>query len=245
MPNAPSRPSRPPQSPPLKPRGGGRGRARPAGRAFFSLPRGVYGGGLGWGPPGARLSSSPRSRESSTGVTGGIEGGPPGPFFASCPFPELWYHAPVKPDTLSGKESLPNGRHAQFVADTDQQSPAQAPAPGADPQPQTPGWRTARFFPPGRRSVRQGPRFLSRAMGVRADDLSPGMGRDGTGDHGLFARLLPDRRRHVRRADDHATAPGHTEKPQAAPAERALSRRQVQADLSPGRGQPGRQVRPL
>src|SRR5579859_449073 len=93
------------------------------------------------------------------------------------------------------------------------------------------GERATAFRQPGGARMRQSPRLLRGALGIRAEDVRPRAGRDRPGDRGLRARLLPPRPGFVRRADGDETVARDAQEPQAPQAARALPAREDQALL--------------
>src|SRR5947208_2468540 len=102
--------------------------------------------------------------------------------------------------------------------------------------------KPAELRQPGGARVRQDPRLLRRAVGVRAQDVRA-RGRAGRPlRRGLHARLLPSGAGPVRRDHGHEADARDEEEPQAPQAPRALSRRPDQALLQARYRAPGRAI---
>src|SRR5689334_802325 len=91
--------------------------------------------------------------------------------------------------------------------------------------------------------MREGPRFLRRAVDVRADHLRPRSGRGRSHPRGIRARLLPSRAGSVPGDHGDEAVARHPQEPQAAQAPRAVSGREHQALLQARHRAPGSAIR--
>ena len=105
------------------------------------------------------------------------------------------------------------------------------------------GSRQAPLRKPRRARVREAPRLLRRALGLRAAYLRSRDGRGGTRHRGIHARLLPPRAGSLSRGHGDEAVARHAQEPQATQAARALSRGQREALLQARLRAPRRALR--
>src|SRR5919198_4761406 len=92
--------------------------------------------------------------------------------------------------------------------------------------------------------MREGPRLLRCALGIRAAYVRARAGRGGPGRRGLHPRLLPARAGPLPRGHDHEAVARHPKESEASEAAAAVSRRQGQAVLQTRHRAAGAEIQP-